>query len=161
MSELAKTIVKKWKNAVRPAGDDAKCMFFFFKVLLVVCHYIYIHPSIHPSVCLTPPSTPTSLSASKISAVKSESASAAPSPSNGRSPAPVQSPILSKSTPIPGSTAASSSNVVRTTKTDDVTIPSKGDKVRDKCSEMIYDALACDSGARTCSSFIVLISFVC
>ncbi|KAF8747738.1 Transcription elongation factor [Rhizoctonia solani] len=39
------------------------------------------------------------------------------------------------------------SNVVRTVKTDAVKIESKGDKTRDKCMELLYDAMASDSGA--------------
>ena len=37
---------------------------------------------------------------------------------------------------------------VRTSKTDGVKINVTGDKTRDKCIEIIYDALASDSGAR-------------
>ncbi|KAJ2913091.1 hypothetical protein MD484_g7326, partial [Candolleomyces efflorescens] len=44
--------------------------------------------------------------------------------------------------------AAQNPGVVRSAKTDGVSI-STGDKVRDKCTELIYDSLASDSGAPT------------
>jgi len=106
ISELAKTIVKKWKSAVRPA-DEAKG------------------------------------SKSAASGVKSESASAAPSPAAGRSPLP-STPTSSTPTAV---SSATLNNITRTTKTDGVKIPTRNDKVRDKCCEMIYDALASDSNA--------------
>ena len=92
-------------------------------------------------------------SKSATSVVKSESASAAPSP---RSPLP-STPTSSTPAAVP---SATSNNVTRTTKTDGVTIPTRNNKVRDKCCEMIYDALAGDSNARkqiilTCKPEIV------
>lgn len=39
----------------------------------------------------------------------------------------------------------------RTAKSDGVNFPSLGDKTRDTCRVLIYDALAIDSGARVCS----------
>ncbi|KEP50986.1 transcription factor S-II, central domain protein [Rhizoctonia solani 123E] len=56
----------------------------------------------------------------------------------------VPTPISSKPTPTP---TRPQSNVVRTIKTDGVKIESKGDKTRDKCMELLYDAMASDSGA--------------
>ncbi|CAE6429843.1 unnamed protein product [Rhizoctonia solani] len=63
--------------------------------------------------------------------------------SSGNTPT-VPTPISSKPTPTP---TRPQSNVVRTIKTDGVKIESKGDKTRDKCMELLYDAMASDSGA--------------
>lgn len=86
---------------------------------------------------------------SLTSGVKSESGSGAPSPTGARSPPPsTPTPSRSGSLSTPAPSSSMLNNVQRTTKTDNVTIPSTYDKARDKCSEMIYDALAGDSGAR-------------
>jgi len=45
-------------------------------------------------------------------------------------------------------TSATSNGPPRTFKTDGITFSTTGDKTRDKCTEMVYDALAWDSGAR-------------
>ena len=44
--------------------------------------------------------------------------------------------------------ASPSTSIVRTAKTDGVPTNVLGDQVRDKCMQMLYDALAYDSGAR-------------
>lgn len=66
-----------------------------------------------------------------------------------------QSASLQSPTPASPLSAAAA---VRTAKTDGVPTDALGDKVRDKCTEMLYDALAFDSGARTSrtSSFVSL-----
>ena len=51
-------------------------------------------------------------------------------------------------TPATPTGANSSKNDVRSAKTDGVQTDITGDKTRDKCVELIYDALASDSGAR-------------
>ncbi|KDN37837.1 hypothetical protein RSAG8_09891, partial [Rhizoctonia solani AG-8 WAC10335] len=58
----------------------------------------------------------------------------------------VSAPASSKPSPTP-TRPQSQSNVVRTVKTDGVKVESKGDKTRDKCMELLYDAMASDSGA--------------
>jgi len=72
----------------------------------------------------------------KPGAIKSENPSGTASPSAPSTPADVSRP------PIPGAKP----NAPRTTKTDGINISTLGDKVRDKCLEMVYDALASDSG---------------
>jgi transcription elongation factor S-II len=52
------------------------------------------------------------------------------------------------STQSPGPISPSTSTSVRTAKSDGVPTNVLGDHVRDKCMEMLYDALAFDSGAR-------------
>ncbi|EGN97713.1 hypothetical protein SERLA73DRAFT_184533 [Serpula lacrymans var. lacrymans S7.3] len=52
-------------------------------------------------------------------------------------------PSTTSVTPTP----VSAKGEVRTAKGDSIKVPSTGDKTRDKCMELIYDALACDSGA--------------
>jgi len=76
---------------------------------------------------------------------KSESASASASPAPARSSELPTTPIESRRPSIP--TPGTKSAPVRSTKTDDVNLSTLGDKVRDKCLEMVYDALASDSGA--------------
>jgi transcription elongation factor S-II len=53
-------------------------------------------------------------------------------------------------TPAPATPTSANPNKtdLRTAKTDGVKIEVTGDKTRDKCVELIYDALASDSGAR-------------
>jgi len=83
-----------------------------------------------------PKSKPTS---GKPSAIKSENPSGTASPSGRETPstpADVPRPLA------PGSKPSGP----RTTKSDGITISTLGDKVRDKCLEMVYDALASDSG---------------
>lgn len=59
-------------------------------------------------------------------------------------------PSRTPSTPMTPTASAGSYNKgeVRTSKSDGVKINVTGDKTRDKCIEIIYDALASDSGAR-------------
>jgi hypothetical protein len=51
-------------------------------------------------------------------------------------------------TPATPTSANPSKNDLRSAKIDGVQIDITGDKTRDKCVELIYDALASDSGAR-------------
>lgn len=46
-------------------------------------------------------------------------------------------------------TARNGPAVQRSAKVDNVVFPGLGDKTRDTCRSLIYDALALDSGART------------
>lgn len=70
-------------------------------------------------------------------------------PPTGKAPA--QKPSATSTTPV--TPTASSTKVVaaattlRNHTTDGVTINFTGDKTRDKCAELVYDALACDSGS--------------
>ncbi|KAL0574546.1 transcription elongation factor TFIIS [Marasmius crinis-equi] len=50
-------------------------------------------------------------------------------------------------TPITPTASTTKPAVARTHKTDGITINFTGDKTRDKCAELVYDALASDSGA--------------
>ncbi|KAF8321205.1 transcription elongation factor [Clavulina sp. PMI_390] len=76
-------------------------------------------------------------------------------PSTSASPAAVRSPPPpAKSTAQPSSSNGSSSTApttftVRSIKTDSPALPRTQDKTRDKCMELIYDALASDSGSPT------------
>ena len=54
------------------------------------------------------------------------------------------------------STAGYNKGEVRTSKSDGVKINVTSDKTRDKCIEIIYDALASDSGARASHATITL-----
>lgn len=54
-------------------------------------------------------------------------------------------------TPVTPTSASTNKTDARTAKTDGVKIDITGDKTRDKCVELIYDALASDSGARESS----------
>lgn len=49
---------------------------------------------------------------------------------------------------VPSSTAGASNSGARTAKNDGVSTSVTGDKTRDKCIEMLYDALALESGFR-------------
>ncbi len=58
---------------------------------------------------------------------------------------------------MPGSTAGASNSGARTAKSDGVSISIAGDKTRDKCIEMLYDALALESGFRMSRLSLTLI----
>ncbi|KIK64136.1 hypothetical protein GYMLUDRAFT_40394 [Collybiopsis luxurians FD-317 M1] len=57
-----------------------------------------------------------------------------------------QQPTRKLSVTTPTTTSSSSSKTARTAKSDGIKV-SAGDDTRSKCAELIYDALACDSGA--------------
>lgn len=99
VSELAKEIVKKWKNEVERAKGG---------------------------------------SGSKTTA-------------NAKSTAASRKAVASTTTPGSGSVtpASNGKSEVRTAKSDGVKISVSGDITRDKCIELIYDGLACDSAAPT------------
>jgi len=60
----------------------------------------------------------------------------------------VSTPSVSSSTPVtPTGSHSSSKSDIRTAKSDGVKINATGDSTRDKCTELIYDALASDSGS--------------
>ena len=58
---------------------------------------------------------------------------------------------------VPSSTAGASNSGARTAKSDGVSTSITGDKTRDKCIEMLYDALALESGFRTSGPPLTLI----
>ncbi|KAI6008874.1 transcription factor S-II, central domain-containing protein [Pisolithus orientalis] len=98
ISDLAKEIVKKWKNEVERAkgGSGSK------------------------------------------STANAKSTGAAP-----RKPVASATPASGSVTP-----ASNGKSEVRTAKSDGVKISVSGDTMRDRCIELIYDGLACDSAAR-------------
>lgn len=103
VADLAKEIVKKWKNDV----DKAKAK---------------------TSVNGKPPG------ASPLASCPL---------SDGRLVRKQSTPLTPVATPTPNGKAE-----VRNSKSDGVKITVTGDNTRDRCAELIYDGLACDSGAR-------------
>jgi transcription elongation factor S-II len=71
-----------------------------------------------------------------------DKAKSAKTPSNGKPPVRKQSSLTPAATPTPNGKAQ-----VRNSKADGVTISATSDNTRDRCAELIYDGLACDSGA--------------
>lgn len=62
---------------------------------------------------------------------------------------------------MPPSAPGASNNGARTAKGDGVSTSITGDKTRDKCIEMLYDALALESGFRTrCLSASVTTAYI-
>ena len=61
---------------------------------------------------------------------------------------PAPAPRKASTASLPASTAGASNGGARTAKSDGVSISITGDKTRDKCIEMLYDALALESGFR-------------
>lgn len=129
MSDLAKELVKKWKNEVDRAkaangGATAKATTPTATTKVARTSHVFLHlvfrlharasaprrASIAESVGTPPPKTPT--------------------------------------TPTVGS-----QDVARSAKLDGVKVNATGDKTRDKCIELIYDALSIGSTARTCTNF--------
>lgn len=92
---------------------------------------------------------------SEVDAAKAGSTKSPATPTPPKPAAPTATPITAASMSVaspttPGGGAGAgplSASAVRSVKTDNVKISSVGDKVRDKCIEMVYDALASDSGA--------------
>jgi len=133
IADLAKELVKKWKEAVEagkkakaagaPVADPAKPLAKKQTSVLVgnTSSPQPVAPSLPP---LEPPPR-------KLSVSTTPSAPTLPSK-------PPQTPVI-----------PSDPNVIRTVKTDAVKIESKGDKARDKCLELLYDAMAMGSGAPT------------
>jgi len=133
IADLAKELVKKWKEAVEagkkakaagaPVVDPAKPLAKKQTSVLVgnTSSPQPVAPSLPP---LEPPPR-------KLSVSTTPSAPTLPSK-------PPQTPVI-----------PSDPNVIRTVKTDAVKIESKGDKARDKCLELLYDAMAMGSGAPT------------
>ncbi|KAG9084748.1 RNA polymerase II elongation factor, partial [Ceratobasidium sp. UAMH 11750] len=135
IADLAKELVKKWKEAVEaekkaraagaPAADPAKPL---AKKQTSIPTGKPGAASPKPTAPSLPPLEPPPR---KLSVSTAPAASTLPSK-------PLQTPV----TPA-------DPNVIRTVKTDAVKIESKGDKARDKCLELLYDAMAMDSGAPT------------
>ncbi|KAI0275593.1 transcription elongation factor [Russula aff. rugulosa BPL654] len=59
---------------------------------------------------------------------------------------PAPAPRKASTVSVPSSTAGASNSGARTAKSDGVSTSITGDKTRDKCIEMLYDALALESG---------------
>ncbi|QRV81404.1 transcription elongation factor S-II [Ceratobasidium sp. AG-Ba] len=139
IADLAKELVKKWKEAVEaakkaktgasvaPAATDAAKPPVKKQPSTLVGKSNTSSPQ--PPAPSLPPLEPPPR---KLSVTTSSAVPAAKAP---------QTPV----TPV----VSSDPNAVRTVKTDAVKISSKGDKVRDKCLELLYDAMAMDSGAPT------------
>ncbi|KAG9096847.1 RNA polymerase II elongation factor [Ceratobasidium sp. 370] len=135
IADLAKELVKKWKEAVE-AEKKAKAA------------------GAHAADPAKPPAK------KQTSVLAGKSSTSSPQPAAPSLP-PLEPPPrkLSVSTapsapaqpprPTPTPVTLSDPNAVRTAKTDAVKIESKGDKARDKCLELLYDAMAMDSGAPT------------
>jgi len=130
IADLAKELVKKWKEAVE-AGKKAKTT----------------------NAPTTEAKPPVKKQTSTLVAAKSNTSSPQP-------PAPSLPPLepppprkmstaTAATTSTPSTPSGTHSDVTRTVKTDAVKIESKGDKTRDKCVELLYDAMASDSGAPT------------
>lgn len=88
-----------------------------------------------------------SSTATKKEKAEKPSASASATPSVSATPAsvsPTPTPSRKPSISLP---VSSNQPTVRTSKTDGIKTGTLGDVTRDKCAEMIYDALASDSGA--------------
>ncbi|KAF8599177.1 transcription elongation factor [Ceratobasidium sp. AG-I] len=133
VADLAKELVKKWKEAVE-AGKKAKTT----------------------GAPATEAKPPVKKQTSTLVAAKSNTSSpqpSAPSLPPLEPPPPRKMSTATPATPAtpstPSTPSAAQSDITRTVKTDAVKIESKGDKVRDKCVELLYDAMASDSGAPT------------
>ncbi|ORY90236.1 transcription factor S-II, central domain-domain-containing protein [Leucosporidium creatinivorum] len=134
VADLAKEIVRKWKTDVGPAAAKPSKK-----------------ESQNSSAVASPspaPGSPPNKEAAKASAAKPK-----PSvPSSSSKPAPAPAPAASTSAPTP-KRRESLNGAPRTHKTDGLQFGQgegcTGDKTREKCAEMIYDALASDSDAPT------------
>lgn len=135
IADLAKDLVKKWKEAVE-AGKKAKAS-----------------ASAPAPVDAAKPPAKKQLSTQVGNSNTSSPQPAAPSLPPLEPPPPRKMSLNSTPAPAPKPpptpVTPSDPNVVRTAKTDAVKIQSKGDKARDKCLELLYDAMAMDSGAPT------------
>ncbi|KAN0118945.1 Transcription factor S-II (TFIIS), central domain containing protein [Russula decolorans] len=69
--------------------------------------------------------------------------------SKGTAKSSAPAPRKASTVSVPGSTAGASNSGARTAKSDGVSTSITGDRTRDKCTEMLYDALALESGFPT------------
>ncbi|KAG9118631.1 RNA polymerase II elongation factor [Ceratobasidium sp. 392] len=132
IADLAKELVKKWKEAVE-VGKKAKA---------------------GASPAADPAKPPVKKQSSALAGKTDTSSPKPPAPSlPPLDPPPrklsVSASPAQPSKPPPTPVTPFDPNVIRTVKTDGVKIETKGDKARDKCLELLYDAMAMDSGAPT------------
>ena len=134
VADLAKELVKKWKEAVE-AGKKAKSTGGTTAPAPTPAADAKPQAKPQPSAAATSKPTPQPISTPAQAPPRKASVSTAPTPTSAAPP-----PTAAAAPPIPA-------GGVRTVKTDGVKIESKGDKARDKCIELLYDAMASDSGA--------------
>ncbi|GAA6041575.1 hypothetical protein JCM8097_004273 [Rhodosporidiobolus ruineniae] len=143
VADLSKELVRKWKSDVGQTGTKKQ----------TTAASGSNSAAASPSPAATPKSPPpkTDPSPSISSAVKPSAPSpAAASPSTSSAPAPGPAPAPAPAPPV---RRQSSGGPPRTHKADGIDFArderTTRDKTRDKCAELIYDALASDSGAPT------------
>lgn len=155
VADLAKEIVRKWKADVGPAASrPSKSDTSSESPSLPRLHAIADSHSPIASNVASPSPAPGSPPATKASkpkpSISSVASSSAPSTSASK-PSPAPAPSTSSAPPAP-KRRESLNGAPRTHKSDGLEFGkgegSTGDKTRDKCAEMIYDALASDSDAR-------------
>ncbi|KDQ07096.1 hypothetical protein BOTBODRAFT_39078 [Botryobasidium botryosum FD-172 SS1] len=127
VSDLAKELVRKWKAEVE-VGKKGKAPTGEATTSSAAATAIKRNPSISTAI--------------KREGDKSGSKSA--SPATPSTPLPM-TPSSTSATSLP--TAQSQNPSVRSMKSDGVKVETKGDKTRDTCLALIYDALASDSNA--------------
>ncbi|GAA5858399.1 hypothetical protein JCM8547_004678 [Rhodosporidiobolus lusitaniae] len=150
VADLSKELVKKWKGDVGQTGSK--------KQTTAASKSAAASPS--PTTTPASPNPSTSTSASITTTTTQTTlpppvaspapTTPAPAPSTSSTPAPAPAPAPPAAAPI---RRQSSGGPPRTHKADGIDFArdekTTRDKTRDKCAELIYDALACDSGAPT------------
>ncbi|KAG8993719.1 RNA polymerase II elongation factor [Tulasnella sp. JGI-2019a] len=141
VSQLSKEVVTKWKNEV----DEIKKK---RSAATVGTPKAGTPSGSNTNGATTPTTNPESGSvtpASKPVTKKLDTSSkppAVPAPSASRSPTVVKAP----STPVSGGAGLAPTDL-RSVKKDGIKLGTTGDKTRDKCLEMVYDAIVFDSNA--------------
>ncbi|GAA5991381.1 hypothetical protein JCM10908_003285 [Rhodotorula pacifica] len=141
VADLAKELVRKWKADVGQSGSKKT------STAAASSTATSSAPSPAAAVATTPKSpTPKATSDSGVS-----SKPTAPSSSSTTAPTPASTAVSSNGAPSGPLRRQSSGGPPRTHKADGIDFAkgegATGDKTRDKCCELIYDALAQDSGA--------------
>ena len=147
VADLAKEIVKKWKQLVELEKQQSKAGARESSVPAAGAAASGVSTaagkppgaSYIPFAFINPLTLFVLLQLVTHTARKQSSASVTPTPTT---------PTATNSTP---SLAGISKNDIRTAKSDGMKISHTGDGTRDKCTELIYDALAFDSGSRALS----------
>ncbi|KAG8849650.1 RNA polymerase II elongation factor [Tulasnella sp. 330] len=139
VSQLSKEVVTKWKNEVDEIKKKRSASSSTPKTGTA--------SGANTNGATTPTTNPESGSATPatkpvIKKVDTSSKTALAAPSTSRSPSIVKSPA----TPSNGS-AALAPTEMRSVKKDGIKLGTTGDKTRDKCLEMVYDAIVFDSNA--------------
>ncbi|KAM0752417.1 transcription elongation factor [Meredithblackwellia eburnea MCA 4105] len=145
VADLAKELVKKWKADVGTPSSSAGSN----KKSSASLNADVASPSASASASAVPSPSPA------VASPQGSTPKAEPTPSSAKLSVASKPPPTSAAAAAPPRRRESLNGAPRTHKSDSLVFggdedpDATGDKTRDKCAEMVYDALACDSDAPT------------